>query len=223
MERLRSSHGFPTTDRALRFLSIRLRSQPETSALAPEIDAERTRVREAEERWLEARELRVAATAELEFRDGELDRAVADLARHALALVQGRRDDDRYRQLFAVRPAKGTAPVGGDVQERYVRTILAHLSQEPWAALREHEKPIEDALEALRSVEARRAELYVPEQMAASERIAMFDQARRAYNAMHSRLRLLFPERDALVESFFTRLRTSSGSAAEDSGEPEAV
>lgn len=222
MEKLRSSHGYSTIDRALRFLSIRLRSRPETAALAPEIDAERTRVRLVEDRWLEARELRVAATAELEFLDAELDRAVADLARHALVTVQGRRNDDRYRQLFAMAPSQGTGPIGGGAQERYVRALLSLLTNEagPFPTLREHAKPIEDALAALKTAEERRDELYVPEQTAEGERAVALDRARRAYNTMYPRLRVLFAENDALAESYFATLR-SKLTVADDPSEPE--
>lgn len=222
MEKLRGSHGHSMIDRALRFLSIRLRSRPETAALAPEIDAERTQLRQVEDRWLEARELRVAATAELEFLDAELDRAVADLARQALVIVQGRRNDDRYRQLFAMAPSQGTGPIGGVAQERYVRALLAQLNNEagPFPTLREHAKPIEDALAALKTAEERRAELYVPEQAAASERAIAFDRARRAYNTMYPRLRVLFAENDALAESYFARLRSNPAFPG-DPSEPE--
>jgi hypothetical protein len=139
-----------------------------------------------------------------------------------LVIVQGRRNDDRYRQLFAVAPSQGTGPIGGGAQERYVRALLAHLKNEagPFPTLREHAKPIEDALTALKTAEERRAELYVPEQMAAGERAVALDRARRVYNAMHPRLRVLFGEKDALAESYFARLR-SNPAIADDPSEPE--
>lgn len=224
MEKLRDRHGSSIVDRALRHLSIRLRSRPETSALAPEVEAQRAQLRQAEDRWLEARELRIAAGAELEFLDGELDRAVAQVARLALTEVAGRREDDRYRKLFQIAPSEATRPVGGRAQELYVRGVLAQLTSDatPFPSLRTHAKPIEDGLKALRDAEQRRADLYVPERVAATERAVALDQACRLYNSMHARLSLLFPENERLVESYFMSLRSNAPKDAGDPSDPSA-
>lgn len=212
MQQLRDRHGYETVERALRYLSIRLRSRPQTSELAPEIDAERARLRQVEDTWSEARELRIAATAEIEYLDGELDRLLGDLSRAALVEVRGRTDDERYRRLFPQPLRSGAAPMGGPEQERYVRTILAQLTSEsgPLPALRDRAEAIEQALTALQQAEQRRAELYVPEATATAERNAALDRARRAYNQTYPRLRLLFPDRPALVASYFVSLRSRS-------------
>lgn len=223
MEQLRDQHGHDVVDRALRHLSIRLRSRPESAPFAAEIDDLRGMIRSANDVFLEARETRVAATAELEYLDGELDAGIADLARQALVEVRGKRDDERYRRLFAAAPSDATRPVGGASQERYVRGILAQLTSEasPFPGLREQAAPIEATLTALKEAEQRRADLYVAEATATTERTIALDRARREYNQMHPRLRLLFPRQRRLVESFFVHLRASSGRARPGADEPE--
>lgn len=218
MEQLREQHGFATVDRALRHLSIRLRSRPETAELAPEVDAERARVRQAEEAWLQAREMRIAATAEIDYLDAALDLAVADLSRLALVEVRGNRNDERYKRLFPASPSAATSSVGGEGQGRYVRALLAQLtsSSGPFPSLAGQAPTIEAALTALSESEQRRDALYIPESTAATERTAALDRARRVYNQMYPRLRLLFPDNLRLVESYFARLRGTSGRGGQD-------
>lgn len=165
MEQLRDEHGAGTVDRSLRFLGIRLLSRPETRELAAEVRGERTRVRDADDMWLEARETRVAATAEVAYLDEKLGDDVMNVSRAALAEIGGDRSDARYKRLFnSVAPSEGMSPTGGHEQTRFVRTVLAQLTSEtgPFPSLRDRAATIEASLTALTTAETRRNDLYVP-------------------------------------------------------------
>lgn len=210
MEKLRPEHGVSTIDRALRYMAIRVSGRPETREMAPELRAERVRLKEADEMWLEARETRVAATAEVEYLDEKLGAEVMSVSRAALALVKdGNREDERYKRLVGpVSPSEALAPVGGEEQTVFVRTLIAQLTSEsgPFPELAGRAPVIQASLTALNDAEARRNALYVPEGTAAAERTAARDRARRLYNLMQPRLQLAFPDDERLVESFFAKL-----------------
>ncbi len=212
MEKLREQHGFGAVDRALRFASIRLHSRPQTADLATSVDAERTAIREREDAWLEARERRIAASAEVEYLDGKLDDGIMDLSRQALVEVKGDRDDPRYRRLFAEAPSAGLAPVAGTDEAHFVRAVLAQLSSDspPFPDLKGGAPDLQSTLTALQDAENRREDLYVPESTARTDLDVALDHARRVYNLLYPRLQLLFPDDPGLVESFFASVRPGS-------------
>lgn len=228
MEKLRPEHGVSTIERALRYMAIRLSSRPETREMAPELRAERARLKDADEMWLEARETRVATTAEVEYLDEKLGAEIMSLSRAALAQVKdGNREDERYKRLIGpLSPSEAMAPVGGEEQTRFVRTVLAQLTIEggPFPSLSDRAPVIDAALTALADAEARRNALYVPEATAAAERTAARDRARRLYNLTQPRLQLAFPDDDALVETFFAKLGAPKKptEATEEEGEEGA-
>jgi hypothetical protein len=229
MEKLRPDHGVATIERALRYMAIRVTSRPETREMASELRAERARLKDADEMWLEARETRIAATAEVEYLDERLGSDVMSVCRAALALVKdGNREDERYKRLIGpVSPSEALVPVGGEEQTRFVRTFIAQLTSEggPFPELADRAPVVQASLTALNEAEARRNALYVPEGTAAAERTAARDRARRLYNLMHPRLQLAFPDDERLVESFFAKIaapRKKPAEAVEDEGEEEA-
>lgn len=207
MQKLTDSHSIGTTTDALRFLDVRLRSRPQTEDLAKLTFAERVELGAKYGEYLDARELRVAASAELAYVDGLLDGDVRGLAREALVLTAGKTDDPRYRTLFPITAAQATKPVGGDAQERFVRGVIDVLTNDDTLApLRPHADRLQARLDALNAALAQREDLYVPEARARTAYHIALEHARRTYNLCHAHLTLLFPDDPALVESFFRPL-----------------
>jgi hypothetical protein len=213
MQKLRSNAGAQAVDRALRFLGIRLRSRPETQELASPVDEARARVRAADDAWQQAREERVAASAEVAYRDEVLDATMARLVREVLVLTGGRYDDERYRRLFPSAPSTVMRQLASAGQSRYVRTVMAILQETPeLEEMRGHVGGLQEALAGLDDALAKRDSLYVPEAQALAERRVALDVARRLFEQTYFELRLRLPRRTALVESFFPDLRGASAS-----------
>lgn len=189
-------------------LAIRLQSRPETKEMAPEIRAEVASIREGDDVWLEARQARIAASAEIVYLDEKVGEDVMDLSRAALVEVKGDRNDERYKRVFIENPSEALKPVGGSKQTRFVRAVINQVGAEstPFPALRDRASAIDGSLTALSDAEARRDALYVPEATALAERRARFEKACRTYNLTYPRLQLIFPNDPRLVESFFLGL-----------------
>jgi len=217
MRKLRTEDSPALTLTALRFVAIRLRSRPATVALAKEVVAPRAAVRSAVDVYEEAREERMAATAEVQYCDVVVDRCVMDLSRDVAATVGGKHDNPRFRKLFPTAPSAALRPVGGEAQGRFVLGVLQGLkddaSYKPFAA---RAKAIREALTALDAAEDRRRDAFVAEARARAEVVAVVATAQRTYNALYHQVALKFPDDDALVESFFF---TASVAVADDAAE----
>lgn len=226
MQKLLERHGVDTVQEALRFLSIRLRSRPETADLAQSIEQVRTNLRDQAETHAEAREARVAASAEIVYRDSELDAAVANLVREVMVHTKGRRDHQMYIKLFAQSPSMLTMGVADAKQAVFVKTLLDILrSDAQFANFTAQTELLEQRNTALQQAIGQRDELYVPESHASANLRVAMDQAKRIYNLAYPRLQLLFPNKRSLVESFFASLRSkrASGDAAELLDIPQAL
>lgn len=209
MESLRESHGVDTVMGAVRVLSIRCGSRPESKAVGKEMRALRGELRELRDVYEEAHDERVAATAEIKYRDEVLDASVMTLSRQAGALVDGDTSDARYRALFPSAPSTQMKPVGGASQGAYVKAILATLAEnDDLEALRPYGKDVARALEALDTATRARDTLQVTEDRASTALAIKQSEAREAYNHSWHRLNVLFPKDKALVESFFRTLTT---------------
>ncbi len=220
MQQLRDCHSPAIILRALRFLSIRLKSRPQSAEIELSVTQARAKLIAADEAFSQALEERVAASAEVHYLDGILNKGVADVAREALAQVKGDRNDARYMKLFAVSPSTAMRPVAGEAQERYVQNIISRLAEDAsLAPLKSHADMLKGHLAALNAAVAKRQELYVPEAKAAADRRIAADEARRIYNQAAARLALMLGNDRALIDSFFFDLSKKSAedeSAASD-------
>jgi len=204
MEKLRDDHRFPAVKRAVRFCALRLGSRPELGACAGDMARCRADLRRCEERWEDALDERVAASAEVLFRDQRLGEAVAALARDVNVLVGGRTDDARYQRLFLTTPSAAMRPVAGPDQERFVRNVLHVLeSDDAFVHERKHAAAIRAGQEALDEAIARRDTLQLAEDRARRELDIATGEARTLYNQMGHRVALAYPGDDVLVDSFF--------------------
>ena len=167
----------------------------------------RASLRALRDAWEDARDERVAATAEIQYRDAVLDDAVMSLARQVNALVDGKTDDARYRALFPSAPSAQMRPIGGSAQRAYVRALLKTLAErDDLASLAPQRKAIAKAQDALDDATATRDDLQVAEDRAATALQIALTEARDAYNQAWHRLNVEFPKDKALVESFFRTL-----------------
>ena len=222
MQTLTDRHRLPATARALRFLSIRLRTREEAAPLLAAVNDLRTRLQDADEAWQQAREERVAASAELAYCDSLLDAAVLDLSRELNVLTKGRKDDPRRKRLFPMAPSVAVRDVASQAQDILVQTIITTLrSDAAFQTLIGYADRLEPLLKAVEEARDIRQKLYVPEGQAFGVRQQTLDESHRVYNLMHHRLTLLYTDDPALVESFFATLN-ERGSANEPNGEAEA-
>jgi len=218
MEKLREDHGFSTVDRALRFLSIRLGSRPETAEMVKELDAVRDDLHSKDNAWKNAREQRIAATAETEFLDDLLDESVMSLSREVLVLTKNDRNSPVYKKLFPMAPSSAMDPVTADEQSVYVKGIVSRLKEDgDYEKLAHYADSIDGHFNVLSSAIKKRDELYMPESRASTDRNIALDKARRVYNLMYPRLQIALPEHPELVETFFANISRRSSAKEEPS------
>lgn len=211
METLKDKHGFGTVDRALRYLRIRAASRPQSRPLEIELNEIRSRLQAHQTTWEEAREERVAATAELEVSDSELDEAVSRLAKALLSEM--RADDPRYQNLFTLAPSQAMKELASASQNRYVRSLLTVLAGPDYAGVKSQAETIARLQGRVEEVEALRETFYQAESLAEVKRKATLAEAKRFYNQAFPRLMLLFPGQRRLVESYFASLSERSRAA----------
>lgn len=208
MQRLGERHRSPLVNRALRFLTIRLRSRPETLAFADEAANVRVELCKKREAYVEALDERLALSAEIAYLDACLDRAVLVGLRRDLTAVAADRPAMEKRLFAGVSPRSGMRPIAGEAQEHYVAGIIARLESDPdLAPLASHAAKLRKRLEDLNAALAKRRELRIKERLALGDLEEETERSSLYYNRMHPQLKLLFPNDLPLVESFFFDLR----------------
>src|SRR5438034_8570437 len=100
MQNLREIDGVSVIDRALRFLSVRLKSRPASADLAPEIIDLRRKLHDADNVWQDAVTERMSDSAEITYLDEQVDDATMDVVRQVNVLTKNNASDERYRKLF---------------------------------------------------------------------------------------------------------------------------
>ncbi|MCU0693268.1 MAG: hypothetical protein MUF54_17895 [Polyangiaceae bacterium] len=223
MRSLLENHGLPTVKPALRYLAIRVQAHPETEHLGADLEAERKRLANAEEQHEDAFERWLGAAATVRHLDRKLGKLVLRLSRDTLVLVDGNRKDTRYQRLFATSPSEGMRGIGGDPQELYVRTLLTRMkNDDAYVSLRGHLPALTSELDVLNGAVASRDELRLKQAMAQRDLRMAVDSAKRTYNLLQARLRLIFPDDPELVKTFFRTLTTRSADTTEEDPTPEA-
>src|SRR5690606_11742410 len=163
-----------------------------------------------------SRTQRLAATAEIAYRDELVDRAVTQLAEAALASCQGQRDAALYKFLFPIDLRVAIASTAGPRQNEFVRGLIGRLEEdprcrplaEPTAAVKARQAELEYAL-------SRREACFEPESRAVMRRNEAIEAACRGYNRCHARLQLCRVD-PLLIDSLYPVL-TFPGA-----GDPEA-
>lgn len=212
MRRLQGYHSSELVWEALGFTQTRLRSRVELRPLADEVKTQRDFVDAARRASAAALDDVRAASAEIEWRDSEVDQAVMSLSRAVLSDVKGRKDP-LYQRLFPITPSKGVKPTANDAQELFVRGILETLRAPEYAQYAARGQTLQAAADELKQALDARDELYVKRGQAVAQEQLVAAVARRFYNGLYGRLLVLIENKD-LVESFFYRggaLRSGRG------------
>jgi hypothetical protein len=217
MQSLSKKAAAATISSALRFVFIRLSSQPSLASIRTEVEAEWVALRGASEVYEAARTERVVATAELTYRGALIGEAVIALAREISILVGYNHADERYTQLFPIAPNL-IGRLSAKEREAAVLGIIDDLKTKGiFAPVAGHAVLLEQVLSAYEAAAKQRAALYGKELSARATLTRVREKARRFYNRLFLRLSLLF-ESKALVESFFLRyyLKPAEGEEAEE-------
>lgn len=216
MQKLNERHGQESTDKAIRFLSIRLKSRPESGHLATDIDAGRQSLRDKHDAYIQVREERIALTAELGYLDSLLDRKVMDISRTVLVETGGDRTAPKYRKLFPQSPSQQMRPVASDGQERYVEGIISRLKDdEEYKHLSGFIEELENCLSDMALVIEQRKDKYLEESQKETDWRITKDEVQRNYNLTYPYLQLIFQGNDALVESFFSKVSKGNSKSEE--------
>lgn len=206
MQRLSEDYGAPTVLRALRFLCTRLHSFEQAFSIALELEQWRTELAEAQEQFERAYTERLAATAEVSYRDDVLDQAVLNLADEAARFLPLGHEDERYRALFPIAPDEAVASTASHRQHRFVHELVATLKGDrALGPLQAHAALIEQRQRALEEALSEREVRFQAETDATRRRNEALDEACRAYNRSFSRLQLLFRD-GARIASLYPNL-----------------
>lgn len=204
MNRLDERHELEVTEDALQYLAERLRSRAETRAFVQPVCAARGRARAADDAWRTARAARLAAGAEVSYRDARLDAQVLRLSEELRGYLGVGCDDPQLRAILPLAPTVAMAEVGGDAQTAFVTQVLANFAQRPELAraFADHLRAIEASQAGLEQALDACAAQYQAEAQAQVGRAMALESARRMYNITHARLSLALNDAE-LLESFF--------------------
>ncbi len=209
-------HGPHTVLRALRFVIFRLRSHELAEPIAFELEYCLSELESAQHQYEEALTRRLAATAEVSFRDEGVDEAMMTLAEELLRLVNGNRNDTRYTALFPVAPSEAMASTAGNRQHEFVRRVIEQLDADVnLSSLASHAAKLKQQQALLEDAIATRDACFDPETKAARKRSEAIDQACRSYNRSFPRLQL-HCSNGALIDSIYPTL--PAGRRREDEG-----
>ena len=220
MQKLNGKHSPALTQRALRYLEIQLKAQPDTMALEPPLRAHRDSLAQRQDALEALQEERLGMSARIAHLDGEVDALVSQISRHALALTAGDRNDVHFTRLFPKNPTELTRPLGGDEQRASVKNLLLSLEADAptyGAELQALGARLSQVQDTPDTAESRRKDLYLSEARARAALDEAVDEAQRAYNRTYHALAQLRDDR-AWVESFFRPLRSSPPRDEEDEG-----
>lgn len=186
----------------MQFLIVRMETHALAAPIVEELRGARQELEQAQTNYEETRTARLAATAEITYRDDRVDSAVVTLADEALVLFE-QRDAAGYRRLFPVEPQMAIASTAGNRQHEFVRALIAELrSGAEYAPLGAHANVLTHCQDELEQALARRESRFVPEAQAVARRSEAIAAACRAYNRCHARLQLLRVDA-VLLESLY--------------------
>lgn len=203
MKNLQDDDGHIKTSTALRFLIRRLRSREQTQPRAEIVRDQLDKLDATYIAWRDIREDRMAATAEIDYRDSQEEKAVMKLSRNVLAEVEQRSSLD-YRLLFP-QAAPNKMLHRAEDQAQLVEGILAQSDNPAYTDYTLLFTRLNNAHQALTTAFETRKNLYIPEQQARTKLEIELDLARQIYNQTCPILQIEFPNEKSLVKSFFLR------------------
>jgi hypothetical protein len=203
MQQIDPKAGAATVRSRLRTLGTRLRSRPDTLALAAPVDAAQVDLRDKHEAWLAAHDATLAATGAIVFADEVEDDEIARVARRAKVLVDGVLKSPTYLRLFAVAPSEVTKGLAGDAQAALANHLITALAAPEYASLADAIPALKAARAEVEGALAARTACEVAEASAWTELQIAEEAGRNVYRDAEPQLQLLFPGQRRLVDSFF--------------------
>lgn len=209
MQKLCEAHGARTVVRALRFVACRLLTHALAEPIARELDQCARELCDVQSSYEEAHTERLAATAEVSYRDERVDEAVTILAKEVLRIVKDDRGDARYVALFPISPGEATASTAGARQHEFVHRLIAELRRNPGVQLlAAHADKLSLRQSELEQAMTVRDRCFAAEGALTRRLSEALDQACRSYNRTFSRLQLLCSN-GPLIESMYPALAFS--------------
>lgn len=209
MQQVQEKHGYYLTDQAMRFVGIRLKSRPITRPLADELNSHRKVLSEKHENYQQAKDERLACSAEISYLDSEVDATVMELSRVILIKTKNNRDTPLFRKVFPTAPSEAMRPTASLSQEQYVLNILNRLDSDPdYQDFGDYAKSLRETQTLLKQALEQRTAFLTAEARTHVEFSLAKDEAQRFYNHTYHRLMLMLPDKRNLVESFFFTFST---------------
>lgn len=185
MSKLFEDDSPATVAQAFRVTLLRLTPHTELAAVRDDLSAARAAVEVAMVALQAAQDAVIAQTAQINFDDRLLDRAVVDCARALRGSITGARPDERpsFRRLFPTSPSKAMDGGPDAEQDHYVAVVLAGLEAPEHAALAAaHAPQIRARQAAVTAAVAARAELEASAALREAELLRAVAAARVAFN-----------------------------------------
>jgi hypothetical protein len=203
MIKLKEYSGIELTVASLRYLSIRLKSRPDTSALATQVDEFKNELMTLDNKHGELQERRIGLSSEIIYRDSILDEAVMNISRKILVETKNDRKHELYTKLFKITPTKMMAPITSKEQNQNVRLIVDQLkNDQDYSQFTNDATNIEDVLNVLTDSISKRDGAYIEENKAKMELNILKGKSQRLYNKMYPTLQLILDNKN-LIETFF--------------------
>ena len=196
--------------RHLRFLTRRSGARAETASLHTQLAAALTQLKAQIMAVEDAEEDTMDAVASKNVLDEDLDLLIADLVARALLEVGRDRSHTSFLAAFPSAPSQAMRDVASEAQSRYAQNAITALGADPvFAALSPYLAPAQAALDALTAAVAAEASMRTAQELQSARLAAVLRSSVDTYNTGHPSLKLLFPNRKGLVNSFFLNTRAT--------------
>ena len=158
----------------------------------------------AEAVWIEERNERISLTAERQYLDGELNGLYVTLGVYALLCVDRDKDDPDYRAAFPEVPSDVIRPVATQGQSDAVAATLAELPRSgTFVSIVAQMNDTQAGLDALNAVRVTCDAALVRERAARIDFERCAELVRLAHNAVYPVLLQHFPNKKAMIRSFY--------------------
>ena len=201
--------------RHLRFLTRRTGARPETASLHTQLSAALTQLKAQMEALEAAEEDTMDTVASKGALDEDLDVLMADLVARALLEVGRDRSHASFLAAFPSAPSQAMKDLASEAQGRFAQNALTVLGTDPvFAGLATYLAPVQAALDAVTAIVATEAAQRAAQELESARLAAVVRSAVDTYNTGHPSLKLLFPNRKGLVNSFYLTTKQAKGEEA---------
>jgi hypothetical protein len=204
MGKLSDQHHVPTVLTQVDVLALRVGGHPKTRHLLAALVAVRDALVVADLAYQQAYRERLAASIELEYLDGEADKAWMDLSRDVNAKVAGNRDSDLWRGLYTEAPHETVEGTVTDHQVQNVERVIGIIeTNNTYAEFRPQAARLKAEHEAALEGQKRYKAALAKENALAHQRDLAAHDARRAHNGVKPKLEIIFESTPSMVNAFW--------------------